>query len=421
MKKFYFIIILLLFCPKMVLASGSISPSTTSLSIVNGSSTTFKITASNSVGKVDIYSTDTSVATVDKSSEFIDNSTITVTVTGKSAGTAKIIVALSDAATYDEEELSGSYTITVNVSEKTVSSSSNTTTKEVVSLSTNTNLSSLSVSGYDLVLESSQYYLTVGYDVDSIELLASAEDTKASVTGYGVKDLTVGLNTFSVVVTSESGSTKAYVVNVTKKDSFYLDDLMGNLNVEVDLNIKINSGDVITEEMLMAISESDKIVYFNYFEDDFLIYSWIFDGALIESDFSFDTGVEYSFQEEDEIEKLSNYAFGVYLNFNNESLSLSGVRLKFYVGDYYSGDSSLNLYYLDSLDGFVLNDSLDINDDYVEFDLEDYSSWLFTKSSLNSDSSSVSTIYIVVSFIIELCLILIVQKVILKCKRRKSS
>ena len=127
------ILLLLLILPINVLAAGSITPAPRSLSITKGGTKTFKITASNAVGRVDISSSNPSVAKVNVSSQWLENSSVTVTVTGVSAGTANITVKLTDAATFDEEVLTGSYTISVTVKNSQASSSNSAT-------STNKNL-----------------------------------------------------------------------------------------------------------------------------------------------------------------------------------------------------------------------------------------------------------------------------------------
>ena len=53
-------------------------------------------------------------------------------------------------------------------------------------------------------------------DVSSIEVSATAEDTKASVVGTGNKSLSIGDNSIEVVVTAEDGSTKTYTIKVKK-------------------------------------------------------------------------------------------------------------------------------------------------------------------------------------------------------------
>ena len=99
MKKFLFrvlLVISILILPSRVYAAGSVTVSRSSISMNVGTSTTFNIVASNAVGSINVVSSNPSVATVSIGSTWIENQTITVTVTGKSAGSATISVQLTD-------------------------------------------------------------------------------------------------------------------------------------------------------------------------------------------------------------------------------------------------------------------------------------------------------------------------------------
>ena len=63
------------------------------------------------------------------------------------------------------------------------------------------------------------YDVTVPLDVESIEVYATASDSKASISGTGKKNLEEGLNEFEIVVTAEDGTVKTYTINVTREES----------------------------------------------------------------------------------------------------------------------------------------------------------------------------------------------------------
>ena len=160
MKKLKLLIVVLLgmfLIPSVVSAAGNISVSTGSLNITKGGSASFKITASNAAGKVNISSSNTGVATVSTSSVFLDNESTTIKVSSKAVGSTVITVYVEDATTYDDENLSGkSYSINVNV-------------KEPVILASNNTLKEISVDGYDLTkLDDNNYELMVNNEVESI-------------------------------------------------------------------------------------------------------------------------------------------------------------------------------------------------------------------------------------------------------------
>ena len=98
--------------------------------------------------------------------------------------------------------------------------------------SSDNNLSSLSIDGYNLneTFSSSKtlYTATVPGTVSSIHVNATANDTKATVTsGDGNHNLNYGANTIQIRVTAENGSTKDYTLIVTrsKKTISALSDL----------------------------------------------------------------------------------------------------------------------------------------------------------------------------------------------------
>lgn len=97
--------------------------------------------------------------------------------------------------------------------------------------SSDNNLKSLSIDGYSLneVFSPTKtlYTATVPGTVSSIDVIAVASDSNATVTGVGVKNLTYGTNTIQIRVTAENGAEKDYTITVTrsKKDIATLSDL----------------------------------------------------------------------------------------------------------------------------------------------------------------------------------------------------
>lgn len=84
----------------------------------------------------------------------------------------------------------------------------------------NNNLSSLSTNlGGFSFNGGTNYNMTVENDITSINVSATAEDSKASVSGTGTRALNYGGNAINVVVRAENGSEKTYTINVTRKDN----------------------------------------------------------------------------------------------------------------------------------------------------------------------------------------------------------
>lgn len=91
------------------------------------------------------------------------------------------------------------------------------------------NLKSLSVSAGTLSpkfsANTTSYKVNLPADATSIEIKASANDSKAKVSGVGTKKVQAGENKINIVVTSEYGTTKTYTitVNVDEKPLIYTD------------------------------------------------------------------------------------------------------------------------------------------------------------------------------------------------------
>ena len=101
-----------------VYAAGGLSVSTGSLSMTTGGSASFTVSVNDAAGRVDISSSNAGVARVSVGSTFLDNSSVTIVVTGASAGSAVITVRATDMTTYDDESLTGTTrTVSVNVSD----------------------------------------------------------------------------------------------------------------------------------------------------------------------------------------------------------------------------------------------------------------------------------------------------------------
>ena len=111
--------------PLPIAEAASFTVSKTNVTLDAGESTTITISASTHTGRIDIISSNPSVAEVKEKGLWVENNSKTITISAKSAGTAKITIKgeLFDAATDEERE----YSQTVNVTVKAANSNSNTT------------------------------------------------------------------------------------------------------------------------------------------------------------------------------------------------------------------------------------------------------------------------------------------------------
>ncbi len=108
----------------------------------------------------------------------------------------------------------GSKTITIKVTEPPV-----IPPKEY---SSNNNLDSLSVEGYELDKDFSkdtlEYNVEVPNDTQTVNIKATAEDDNATISGTGEKKVSEGVNKLEIKVTAENGNVKTYIINVTVKE-----------------------------------------------------------------------------------------------------------------------------------------------------------------------------------------------------------
>ena len=456
------IVIVLLIFPISVFASGSISVSPSSLTIEVGSTKTFTISATNTIGDVEISSSNSSIASVSTNewgTGMVDEGqtkTGTITVNGKSIGTTTITLTI-DAATFDGEDLAGQKrTISVNVVAKpeptTKVANNNNTNNNTVNDNSNNNVSNsnvntinvednrsknnrikdITIDGFELTkVDANNYTLTVGNDVDSINVNATAEDTKSKVSGTGVHELNIGENKIEIIVTSESGLKNKITITVNRKDAYYLDDLESALNNDKlgDINININNDSIITSEDLIKIKNSGKKINFNYISEDKLLYTWIIDGTKIKNTDELLTTILYESNNKKEIYKLSNYADGLYISINDKTNIPDGTKIKLYVGDKFDNGNIVNIYsYIKNNTNLeLLINNLKVENGYIEFAIDKDSDYFITMSTItnsnketNQKNTSTNTSKVlIITFIILLVIVLTVLTLInsLKTKR----
>lgn len=235
MKKILFILGLsfLFFCPSVVDAASISVAGTTSTGTVGGN-ITVGVTISEASGlgsweysldydssKLQLLSGNTHVVGyVDREGQTSQSYTYTFRVKG--TGSTTISVVNTAIASWDEVVTSPTDSTTINLISR----------GEVEkNYSSDNNLASLEVEGYTLSPEfnknTTNYKVEVDSDTTSVNVKATANDSKARVSGIGDIEVGEGANTINVVVEAENGSTKTYtiVVNVKEKDP---------INVKVD-------------------------------------------------------------------------------------------------------------------------------------------------------------------------------------------
>ena len=207
-------------------ASGSIVASTSSRTVVVGSTftVTVKVSCSDTIGSwqfgVSYDSSNISLQYGDTSVVgYGDGKTKSQTYTYKfkaiKSGTAGIRIVGANMADWNTVSL---FTPSVTSTSVTVK----TQAQIEASYSKDNNLKSLSVAGFKISpafdKNTTEYSLEVPDDTETINVSAQVNDSTARVNGTGIIDVSEGTNKVKVVVTAQNGSTKTYTINVTVKD-----------------------------------------------------------------------------------------------------------------------------------------------------------------------------------------------------------
>jgi len=186
------------------------------------------------------------------------NTAVTKAVT---VGTLKITMPSSGSATVSLTNVAGSAsdysTLSGNSPSQTIRVQSNVNTLKSLSLSTGTLSPAFNAN-------TTSYTATV--DDSSVTINGSVTDSLSKVTGLGKKNLAYGKNTFSVVVTSESGAKKTYTIVITRPDNRSSNNNLKSLSVDqgsISFNknttsYKINVDSNVTSIKVNATLEDSK-------------------------------------------------------------------------------------------------------------------------------------------------------------------
>ena len=250
----FIILFISLIIGKKVYAKGSFTVNKTSVTLTEGNTTTFTINGSSATGKVSITSSNSSVATVSSSSEWIENNSKNITITAKKKGETTITVS-GKVSDNDGVEDTVTKTIKVTVNKEStniIDNNKNTETKK----SNNANLKTLGVtpkqydfSGFNK--NKTEYSVTVPASVNSLTVVAKAENSKAKVNVSGNSGFETGSdNKITIKVTAEDGTAKTYTIKVTKLATD--EEKPGNL---IDEELYLNSLSITGIELSPAFSK----------------------------------------------------------------------------------------------------------------------------------------------------------------------
>ncbi|MBQ9318946.1 MAG: cadherin-like beta sandwich domain-containing protein [Bacilli bacterium] len=213
-KKIFFIV--LFFCLTISVKAGNLGISANK-SVVEGNTIKVSVSISNLAGRFKVTSSDQSILAGSAEDWYEDS--FTVTFNAKKPGTATVTVTAIDAADSDTETaFTGSRSVTINVTQKT--------TKQEIDInkkySSDNYLKELSVEGTELSPEFNkdtlEYNVDLDYNVEKINIIGKANDTKANVKGLGEFNVNEGSNNFEIVVVAENGNERVYKIIANVED-----------------------------------------------------------------------------------------------------------------------------------------------------------------------------------------------------------
>lgn len=212
---------------------------------------TVKCTGAGVNSSVDLSYEDLNTANKSKSFSLVIKPTTSGTVTCTSSN-----VRIRELAQEKEYQLSDK-SISITVKEPAV-----IPPKEY---SKNNYLKSLSIEGYDISFDKDtlEYTIEVGNEVEKVKITAQAEDSKASVSGDGEREVSEGNNKLEIRVEAENGNVKTYVINVVVKE---LDPI--NVKIGKETYTVIRKEDVLTapsnyQKTTVNINGEDVLAYYN--------------------------------------------------------------------------------------------------------------------------------------------------------------
>ncbi len=129
-------------------------------------------------------------------------------------------------------------------------------------------LSSLKIDGDNIPgFSSSKTNYTINdVNKNSVNISATATDSKSSISGAGNKSLQYGKNTFKIVVTAENGTKRVYTIDINRKDTRSSNNNLKSLSIDkgkIDYSKDSNSYTVkvdhsVNEVKISAVAEDSK-------------------------------------------------------------------------------------------------------------------------------------------------------------------
>lgn len=250
-----FILFISLFFGIEVVQAATYTASIGSKSITKGNTTKLTIKGNGVTGRFNIKSSNSSVISISEDRAWIENDSYTITLSALGIGTSTITITPSNVS--DENGNS------INLDAKTFTITVNTPREK----SSNNDLKSLSVEGYEISPEFNknvkEYSVTVPSTVDKINIVAKKSDSYSSLDGTGEKSVEEGVNTFEIVVTSETGVSNTYKLTVNVEDQNPIEVVVDGVKYTVVKVAKNLEKPELFDETTIKIGEYDIPAFHN--------------------------------------------------------------------------------------------------------------------------------------------------------------
>ncbi len=256
MKRKYIFLAFVLFLPQLVMAAPTATVNTNASSIEKGGSVIATVNLTDTAAW-NIRISGSGAATC---------STKQADVTSDGKNTTKAFSLQCNST----EEGTITFTVTGDITSESGETADISLTKDVTVTkpkSADNDLIDLKVDGSTVLdFSSSKTSYTLPDNLGtSISIDATAHDTKANISGTGIKTLNYGSNTFNIIVTAENGSTKTYTIIVNKPEPKSSNNYLKSLSVDKGtINFNKNTTnytinvDNINEITINATAEDNK-------------------------------------------------------------------------------------------------------------------------------------------------------------------
>ncbi|MCI8310562.1 MAG: hypothetical protein HFJ45_10580, partial [Clostridia bacterium] len=189
------ILLISIFLIQLPSLAGSFSVTSSKTTMTVGETAICTVTANRCGGKFNITSSDSSVISIEGTLPWTENESNSVTLRANKAGTATITLEATSVADADTaEDIEGSKSITIKVNDPAPVNDGKDTS--------GANLKSITVAGKIYNNPATDFTVTVGSDVNAVEVKAIANDGNAKISGTGAKDLVTGTNVVTITVTA---------------------------------------------------------------------------------------------------------------------------------------------------------------------------------------------------------------------------